>query len=448
MSSTDLILERRFAKIDPFNPLSVPQVKAYIAHRKWPMPLHRTERDENGERKPTTNDESLLELLREGKPAFGDKVLDGVLDARHLSKARSYLSEKYVHPDGRLHPIFTMKPKQRLSSAAPNVMNFPKGKKGEILKEASAALLSSIEADPGYTLFSADWNSLHPALIAHFAGDANYARIARLGDHAFVMSHFLAMEGRLPAPVDLDRPDSVVKAELDALKERFPADYKVCKVANLAYKYLQGVFNMARTTGLTVDKTKKLRAAIDAASPKVAAWRRTVLDTAHFQGRLVSPFSLPLTFFDVYKRGPNGKVELDKEGEPKLGAEAPEASSFFPLATESGMLREVLVMLFEDPRCELRYKPFTALEDTGKQGSFVMLIPEHDKIIGQARDSEVEGLLRELIVPTMNRPWPELDGLRVGVDVEIGKRLMECGSTCAWKAAPVCEAGHMKGFKL
>lgn len=404
---SELVAVKRWARLEDFSPLSPQQVKAYLISRRLPVPKHRTARGDDGERKDTTNDESLTELLREGKPGFGDKVLAGILEARHTNKALGYLSEKFVRK-GRFHPIYTNRPKQRLASARPNTMNFPKGAKGDVMKEAAEYVLGSIIADEGFELFSCDWNSLHPSLIAFFAKDPQYARIARLGDHAYVMSHFLAGEGRLSAPVNIERPDDVVKAELSALKEQFPADYKVCKVGNLAYKYLQGVTNMAKTLGLSVEKTKRIRAAIDLASPKVKEWKWEVLHQAHFQGGLVSPFGLPIKFFDVFKRAPGGKVQVDREGVPILGSEAPEASAFLPISTESGMLREVLVDLGSHPE---------------EGDTFHLLIPEHDKVIGQARIGQTARILREVIIPSMTRKWPELDGHSVGVDVEVGRAL-------------------------
>lgn len=452
---SDLIPVKRWALLKDFNPLSHLQVKAYLRAKNYPIPKHRTERDAMGERKDTTNDESLTDLMMDGKAGFGDPVLAGILRTRHLSKALGYLSEKYVRHDGRFHPVYSYKPKQRLSSAGPNVMNFPKGAKGEVMKEASDAVLSSVVADEGFTLCSSDWNSLHPALIAFFADDPLYARQARLGDHANVLSHFLFLEGRRPAPVDFNRPDEVVKAELDTLKITEEADYKMAKIANLAYKYLQGEVNMAKTTGLSREKVKKLRLAIDQASPKVTAWKWKVLEKAHFEGRLLSPFGLPLTFFDIFKVK-NGKVQLSRDtsalypqGVPMLGSEAPEAVAFMPLSTESGMLREVLVSLgFHEENLNIN-----------PNGSFFLSIPEHDKIILQIKDSEVDRVLRTIVVPSMNRAWPELNGLRVGVDVETGRKLSKCpkdekmkdGSVrpgCPWQKAEVCEAGHMKAYKL
>jgi hypothetical protein len=430
-----LVPVKRWARLLPFNPSSHQQVKAYIKAKRYPMPKHRTERDDLGERKDTSNDESLQKLLV--GVANGDPVLEGVLTSRHLSKAASYLADTYVHPDGRLHPIFTMRPKQRLSSAAPSVMNFPKGKRGDTMKEAADAVLSSIMADEGFTLVSADWNSLHPTLIAYFADDPSYARVARLGDHSYVLSHYLALVGERAEPVDLNRPDEVVSSELSALKHH--PKYAMAKIANLAGKYLQGEKNMALGTGLSIEQVRGLRRAMALAAPKVHAWRWRTLATAHAERRLTSPFGLSLPFFDIF-RVKGGKVSVDRretnevfpDGVPVLGAEAPEASAFLPLATESGMLREVLVDLGTRE---------------GFERDYFLLIPEHDKVILEVEDSLLDTTIRGLIIPCMSREWRELGGLKVGVDVEVGKILSSCPKGCEGEGEERCPLGHMKEWK-
>ena len=47
------VLLKRWAELRPWNPLSPLQVKAYIKKMGYPMPKHRTNRDEQGERKET-----------------------------------------------------------------------------------------------------------------------------------------------------------------------------------------------------------------------------------------------------------------------------------------------------------------------------------------------------------------------------------------------------------
>ena len=123
------------------------------------------------------------------------------------------------------------------------------------------------------------------------------------------------------------------------------------------------------------------------------------------------------------------KERLGLFDDPLLGIEAYEAVSFYPLATESGMLREVLVQAFEHPECELRYAPYSKTPKP-PEASFSMLMPEHDKVIFQVRDSEVDRVVGTVLKPIMNRPWPELGGLKVGVDVEVGKVL---GRVETWK---------------
>lgn len=101
----------RWAKPLPFNPLSPPQVLAYLQFRGYKIPVDRKTR------KPTTSDEALTEILRHNK----DELLELVLEARGLSKALGYLTDNAVGRDGKFHPIYTFKPETgRLSSVRPH----------------------------------------------------------------------------------------------------------------------------------------------------------------------------------------------------------------------------------------------------------------------------------------------------------------------------------------
>ncbi len=67
--------ELRWAKAKPFNPLSPPQVLAYLRSKGYKIPKDRKTR------KPTTNDEALNQVLRNVR----DPLLELVLEARGLS---------------------------------------------------------------------------------------------------------------------------------------------------------------------------------------------------------------------------------------------------------------------------------------------------------------------------------------------------------------------------
>lgn len=376
-----LVEVERWAKVGEFNPISPLQVKAYCKEKKYKIPLSRKERKE------TTNDEALSGMISSHPE---DRVLPLILEARHLLKATSYLTDKYLGGDGRMHPLYTFLPKTgRLSSKAPNIMNLPQGRKGEVLRRAAEAIRGTIIPTPGYVLGEFDWKAIEALLVGWFAEDPDYMRVARLGVHAFVACHGLNIK------VDLSRSDGELLKLFEEVKENHPLEYATFKKGNHAYNYLQGERNMAKDLGLSLEETRKIRSIIDAAAPKVAAFKRNTLIRAHEDGFLTNPFGYSLAFSEVLSV---------RDGKTFLGKNAPEAVAFLPQSTGAGMLREVLLTLGNHP-------------DEGEK--FRLLIPTHDSITFEVRIDCVEEVMG-LVQKEMERPWEELGGLRVEVDGAIG----------------------------
>lgn len=376
-------LKTLWARAEPFSPLSPKQVLDYLRFMAYKLPLHRTTK------KPTTNNESLKELWRKNT----DPVLDLLLDARHAKKAESYLTEAMVGRDGRIHPLYTIVKTGRLASRRPNLMNIPQGRGSEIMEEAAQYIRNSFLPDPGYVLAELDWRAIEPTLVGYFANDPDYIRVAKLGSHSFVLSHYLG------TPADLSWDNGQLGAFLDALKNN-PAnenDYKTVKIANNAFNYDQGLFNMAKTLGKSVAETKKIRAVIETAFPKVVVWQKNTLLQAHHEGRLSNPFGGSLSFFNV----------LEKDG--KKGREASEALAYKPQSTGAFMLRTLLVDLGERPE-----------EGT----EFMLLIPTHDSITMQVREDCLQRVL-EMARTEMQRPWDELGGMVIEVEAKVGPRMGE-----------------------
>jgi DNA polymerase I-like protein with 3'-5' exonuclease and polymerase domains len=317
---------------------------------KWKgykIPLHRTTK------KPTSNNESISKF-------FDDAVLGLTLDARHYKQAKSYLGEAMVGLDGKIHPLYTTVKTGRLAAKRPNLMNLPQGRGSEIMEEAAAI------------------------------------RVAKLGSHAFVLSHYL---GR---PADLGMDDKALGLYLDGLKGGYPTEYKIVKIANNAFNYRQGLYNMARTLGKSVKETKEIRSVIERAFPKIVQWQNTTMMQAHTQGRLTTPFGFSLSFFNV----------LDKEGAPSR--EASECLAFLPQSTGAAMLRTILVDLGGHPE-----------EGT----TFSLLIPTHDSITAQVRIGEERRIL-QMMRESMERRWEELGGMSIEVEAKIGPTM---GGLEKWK---------------
>lgn len=383
----NLVELTRWARRGDFSPVSSKQVLSYCKARGYDVPLHRKTR------RPTTNDEALTRILQR----VDDPVLESVLRSRHLSKAIGYLYDTFLGRDGRLHPLYTYIPKTgRLSSKAPNLMNLPQGRKGDIMAEAAQAIRESfIPFTDDMVFVEFDWKNIEALLVGYFAGDSDYMRLSRLGSHAYFALHGL---GR---PPDMSKSDAELTALFDEVKEKEPQVYLEFKKANLSNNYGQGVRNMAKDLQISVARAKEIKDIMERAAPKVAQWKRETQLRAHSEGQLVNPFGYSCSFFEVLKKRPDGKWGLGKE--------ANECLAFPAQSTGAAMLREVLCDMGEDPR-----------EDK----EFFLLVPTHDSIL-----LAVYKRLLNQIIPwgktLMEREWAELGGLKVEVGVKVGRDMKE-----------------------
>ena len=369
--------------MDDFSPLSPKQVLAYFKHKGLKPPRHRKTK------KPTTNDEALQEFIRQR----ADLVLEKVLEARHLNKAISYLDDTYLGRDGRLHPRYTYLPKTgRLSSKAPNIMNIPQGRGHDIMREAAQAIRGAMIPDEGFTLIDVDWKAIEAVLVGFFAQDEDYILAAKKGVHDIFASHLLVREGHLKEP--WSARDTDLDSKIEWLKKKHKAVRDRAKKRIHAGSYGQGSYNMAKDLGISVAEVKVLDEVFAQMAPKVAKWQDATRRMAHYEGGLTNPFGYSSNFFEVFRKG--------KNGEWVLGKEASEALAQNPQSTAAAMLRECLLLL-------------------GQQESdwFQLLIPTHDSITAQARTDRVaDGV--DLMSAAMCRPWPELGGLVVDIEIKTG----------------------------
>lgn len=269
----------RWARCEPFSPLSNQQVLEYLHFKHYPIPTHRTTKQ------PTTNMESLQKMLTK----IEDPVLEGVLEARHLKKAEGYLTDKYVGRDGRIHPLYTTLPQTgRLSSRRPNLQNLPQGRGSEVMKQAVDYIRGSFVADDGYVLAEMDWRAIEALLVGWFAGDEAYMEASKKGVHDIFGSHLLFMDGLL------EKPKTPWDEDLSSWIEWFKKEHKgvrdKAKKRIHAGAYGQGPFNMARDLGIPVAEVRKLDKVFASMAPKVIEWQESTRRRAHAEGRLTNPF--------------------------------------------------------------------------------------------------------------------------------------------------------------
>lgn len=397
----ELVPVERFAELLEWLPTSPHHVKAYLNHKRYPIPKQRKTK------KPTTNEEALAGLLYKYP---NDVVLAQTLHARHLTKAVGYLYDTFLGADGRLHPIYTFLPKTgRLSSKAPNLMNLPQGRKGgDIMKEVANAIRSAIVPDPNYLIAEFDWKGIEALLVGYFADDPDYMRICRIDIHSYTASYGAG------EPADPAWDDARLSAYLLGIKKKYNDTLRQeFKKAGHADNYGQGVWNMAKDMGCTVEKAQWYKDIIAKAAPKVAKWKHETRLRAHAEGQLSNPFGYSLAFFEVFR------PEKADDGTIKwyLGKEAQECLAFLPQSTAASMLRDCLVQLGTHP-------------DEGSK--FQLLIPTHDSITLQIKKEHFDEIML-LVKTVMEQKWPQLGGLWVETEAKFGPSL-KAKDLQAWAA--------------
>jgi len=376
------VKELRWAKAKPFNPLSPPQVLAYLRSKGYKIPKDRKTR------KPTTNDEALNQVLRNVR----DPLLELVLEARGLSKALGYLNDKAIGQDGKFHPIYTFKPETgRLSSVRPNMQNVPKG---GVDAELSRAIRSCIiPSGAGRVLLECDWKAMEAVLTGYFAGDDEYIAASQKDSHSWFAGYLLQAQGSIkevPSPKTeaFDAFAAWVKKEHKDLRA-------LAKKVNLATGYGMRAPLLASTLHCSVAEAKRYLDIKARMAPRLEAWKDATWREAHAKGFLETPFGYRNYFSDVL---------VIKDGEATLGKEANEALAFRPQSSGAAMLRETMLELD-------RYD--------GKLFNF--LVPIHDAILVECWEKDVEEA-KQVICSVMGKPWPELGGLVIEADATAGYR--------------------------
>lgn len=402
MTTSPKQIVNRWARLDDFNPLSPVQVKDYCKFKDYKLPKDRKTK------KPTTGKNAIGDLIR-SHPS--DEVLPLILEARHLRKAQGYLSDERLGRDGKFHPTYTFSPDTgRLASINPNFQNQPKHGVDE---ELAAAIRETIVPSPGMVLVELDWKAIEAVLTGWFADDPDFIRLSLLDSHSFLAWHALwelqvewGVKGITEPPL-IDDKD--LEAKLKWFKKTW-ADFvppiagstfsvrDLLKRVNHAGSYGMGPKHLSELLKISMAMAAKLMEIKAKAAPKVGAWQDEIRLQAHTQGYLENPFGYRRYFWGVYEKKKDGKL--------RVGEEANKALAFLPQSTAAGMLREALVSV-ED----LRANEF--------DGEFFPLVPIHDAILLEVKAERAIEVARR-VKEIMQAPWPQLNGLSIEVDIQMG----------------------------
>ena len=377
---------KRWCRLDPFNPNSPVQLKAYIEFkRKEEIDAFRKRgfAKEQAEKKAKyavprdfkTGEETTgkRELLRLAK-ATGDPLFSGTVRVREFSKLKgTYVDGWAPADDGRAHPSFGYAPAtSQLSSEDPNAQNVPSEKsRGAALSPTIIKLAEQfreiIEAPPGYTLLEFDWKAFHALMLGFVAKDASYMRLARLDIHSY-----FAATGLLK----IARSDKLLAMHDDELAEYLAwvkAKYTVvrdgqAKPAILGYGLGMRGYTLWQQNPESFSSRVEADAALDAIDgefPISAAWRRNVLREANDGNDQHGPNCLifrPWTirrFWSVYENKPVKLTYKVKRGERIFvdgrgqhwkvghGSDAEAAIAFYVQNLSHGHMKENMLTIDE-----------------------------------------------------------------------------------------------------
>lgn len=421
---------RRWFWKEPFNPDSVPQVLAYIKHRK-----HTPGRARKSEGSESTNRETLERLAR----TTGDAFYGALLDYRAIGKVKgTYVegTERRLDADDRLHPVPTFKPStMRLSYMNPNITNVVADKGGSA--GLAAGFRKCIVASPGCRLLEVDFAAIEAVITGWCARDAEYYRLAKLGVHAALVTHAIG------EPYNPEASDEELRTLFKRMKHDHPTVYDPAK------RYIHG-----RSYGLTVAgmvlqfphlfKThavaEKYARVFKTMAPGVDAWQfaqQTLASRQHYLGGESHPFRYKHWFWSVYtyKRltttqyyrlvAKYGKAKQDVPAvqingqwfRVSLGEDGKRVLAFDPQSIASGVLKEAMLRLLADPDSPSYIGDLYF-------GRTPLRAPVHDSLLLEIPvrkwDRALEIVCMEMQRPVAQLPLPATWGRAAGECVSIG----------------------------
>jgi uracil-DNA glycosylase family 4 len=401
----------RWCKLEPFNPGSpgeggqVAQLIKHYGHK-----LGRNHKTKKGSVDDDTLKKLSIKCRNSRKPA--DQELAGILrlvrECRQYSKIMgTYVKGWRPGADGRIHatPGFWGS-MYRISWRRPNISATVQDKQDstdEFEVAVAQGFRKCVAAGPGQVLIEADWKSMEAVLVAYFAGDQDYDRLARLGVHDYLTCHLLVERRKMAAAdlPDLAWSNSDLKAVFKRIKAAYPKDRDDAKHCIHGISYGMGPFLMAETYEMPLREAKRLIDLFFALFPKIKAWQEATLARASRECKLRNPFSYEMPFWEVYKWDGRKKGANGKPGSWSLGSDAKSAIAFLPRDTGAAMLKEAL----------LRIAPRTLPGE--------LVASTHDSVLCDVRAGRLDtvaGILQQ----ELERPVPELGGLSIPVELKQG----------------------------
>jgi DNA polymerase I-like protein with 3'-5' exonuclease and polymerase domains len=368
----------RLIAVGGFNPDSPEQMKAYARAHKHPLKFDHKKGSES-------LDKLQLEKLS-ARHGAKHPIYRIVQDLRGVSKTLgTYVNGFLPDEAGRIYTTYTFGASTgRLTSRAVNLQNVSHRSENEWAEHIRRMIVPR----EGRVFIEADSAAIEAVFVGYFAGDSEYMERAKLGIHAFLA----ATELGLPfTPENVREIKGSKDPKVEALYAR-----KKRTVHGVNYGMGPGLMAMQYPKAFPTKRVAQKE--IDfyySVCPKLKAFHDHTQLLAHRQAYLQNPFGYRHYFYDVLKKNPAGEVIY--------GSDAKRALAFLPQSSAAAFMRESLA--------QLRQSEW-----------FPEALPAnlsiHDALLLEPLEGEAERA-RDYLVGLMNRPIPEMGGLRVGVDVKI-----------------------------
>jgi uracil-DNA glycosylase family 4 len=359
-----------------FNPSSEKQMKVYARAFKHPLRF-------DSRKGSDSLDKSQLEKLA-AKKGKDHPIYTILQDLRGVSKTLgTYVNGFQPDAAGKIYTSYTyVASTGRLTSRAVNLQNVSHRSENEWAEHIRRMIVPRA----GRVFVEADSSAIEAVLVGYFAGDPDYMARAKLGIHAFLACAELGLDFN-PENVKLVKGES-----------RFETLYARKKRTVHGVNFGMGAGLMAMNYPKVFPSKKAAQKEIDfyySVCPKLKDWHDFTQLLAHRQAYLENPFGYRHYFFDVLKKNPAGATVL--------GSDAKRVLAFLPQSTAAAFMRENIAALVDS-----RWYP-EALPAN---------LTCHDALLLEPLVDEAEAA-RDYLLDLMNRPIPELGGLRIGVEVKL-----------------------------
>lgn len=370
----------------PFNANSSSQLIAYMKH--FGHPVGKNKKDPEVDAADAAHLQELVGMFGDDFPLY-----QLALDLHKVRKARTTYMPT---PDaaGMIHTTYTNTPwTWRFGSRALNLQNWGKRNANKWAKVARLQIISR----PGWVFVQADSSSAEAVIQGWYMADLQYIEKASKGIHTWLSTMKLGWDF---TPETIEK----VKAEHSDLYAAMKTTNYLINFGGSPYALHMGNKKMFPTK----KSAEKMFDTIYALLPTLEAYHYNIRTLAHKQGYLVSPWNVKFDFFDVftYARGRGGEILYTASGRPKLklGKDGKAVVAAFPQHSNGMFSRENAVII---GRSEWRpYMPASfAVHD-----SYKLRVPK-----------ELEEKAVMFLADTLTRPIPQLGGLRLGCEVEVGE---------------------------